>query len=473
MRLASIFIILIAGWIGCVLSSACSTQESGGIRWASSFEEAKKRAKSRKIPILVAINKTYDLVRDREKHDANKKMVTVTYRDPAVVKISRKFVCIFASPDDHAKPDGGPGCSHADRLTCQQHKALFERIRADHFGGDKEIMAPQHLILNPDGRIIDKYLLDRKPDEFVRILKNALARFKGQTPVDVITADPRSVIKGLKSDDSGVRSTAFRQAVGILGGEKKNSKVKDAAEQYLRTMRRDWRNMRDAMEAISQAGTEGALELLLPALKNKRENVRRRVLDVFASSPPYKKFIKPLGQCVRSEKSKSPLQSLVKVLDKYATEIPEALPVLNKLVSNKLASIKVLATFAAARPGNKAIVGKLQTRARAEANVKVRIAAILGLAMMNAKETLSTLVRVRKKVQKPPTLISALDTAIARLGGRLQLDSTKLEDEVRRAKQESESKNPRDDRRGEGRGGDGRGGGRKGKGGRGGGRGGR
>jgi hypothetical protein len=424
--------------LGLILAGPAAAQppdrSERGIRWVASFDSALRQAARRKVPVLVAVVKVVDPAREPEKFRSVEQMVRVAYRDPDVIDAARRFVCVIVSLG--GKPSAEGDSRLPGGLTEKENGALEARIRETCFPSEPDIVVPQHLILDGTGKVIDRYLLARPPQEFARLLKNALARFRGETPVDAVTADPIAVIRGLKEKDAEARAAAFRQALAILGQENRNPAVQDAAEQYLRTLK-GHREIREAVEAVDLAGTEGALQLLVPYLKHRNAALRKRVLDAFGRAPASKSFLRPLAQRVSTEPEPAPLRSLVAVLDDYADTFPEALALLNRLVSHRLDSIQILATFAAARPENDAIYSKLLARARAEANVQVRIAAILGLARMKATRALPVLEGLREREQKERQVTAALDAAIASLGGTAGDSGAALEKEIRKARREA------------------------------------
>lgn len=433
-----------------------------GINWVPSLERAKQQAAKRESPILVAIHRSFDAVKEAEKYASQQKMVAA-YRDPAVVKACKPFVCVIVSLGWKAAEGENPKARRFGRLTAKQNESLEKELREAFFKSERDVVAPQHLVLRADGSLVDRYLLARSPQEFARLLKNAHDRSRGKAPVDVVTADPKAVIRALKDGDDALKEKAFRQAVAILGADKDNKAVRNAAEQYLRTMKAT-QAVKTPLQAIDQAGTEGAILLLLPFLKHRNENVRRKSLDVIAGAEPFKSMLKPLAQRTRTELEEKPLRSLVKALDAYADEFDEALAQLNVLVSHKREATKVLATFAAARPENKAIYAKLLARARAEKAVQVRVAAILGLALMEAKKALPTLQALREKPPKENDVVGALNTAITILGGEITVQTERqLEREVREARRTAGATED-DDKKGGGKRGRGRRGKRKGKG---------
>jgi len=422
---------------------------SKGINWVPSLERARKQAAKRESPILVAIHQSFDDAKEPEKHEAQKRMMA-TYRDPAVVKACKPFVCVIVSLGWKAVEGADPKAARFGRVTAKHNEALERELREAYFKSDRDVVAPQHLLLHPDGRLIDRYLLARSPREFVRLLKNSRDRFRGKAPVDVATADPRAVIRSLKDGDKAQQEQAFRQAIAILGVDKNHKAVRGAVEQYLRSLK-GGAFAKKPLQVIDQAGTEGAILLLLPYLKHRNANVRRKSLAVLDGAEPYTSMLKPLAQRTRTELEEKPLRSLVGALDAYADEFDEALAQLNKLVSHKFERTRVLATFAAARPENKAIYAKLLSRARAEKRVQVRVAAILGLALMEARKALPTLQSLREKSPKENEVVSALNTAITILGGEITVQSERqLERDVRKARRTAGASED-DDKKGKGK----------------------
>lgn len=471
-------------WIPCLLAAAflaapALAQNANQIKWTGSLAEALAEAVKRKAPVLIAIINDRDAMKEREKHEANRKMVEQVYREAEVVKATRRFVCLAAGT--HCRPldvaDDNEICRQFGLISYAQLNTVTTQVKAKFFAGETEIVTPQHLILSPEGRIIERYYLAREAKEFIGLLDEAYRRFKGETPVREVAADTKSVVKALKSKDQAERAAAFRRALEILTADKDNKVVHTAAAQYLRKLK-DYIQIRETLDQVTAAGSEGPLSLLLPYLKHSRARLRRGVLEVFARSNTYESFVKPLARRVKAEKAEGPLLSLVKVLDKYADKYEDALSPLNKMVSNKLPAVKVHASFAAARPKNKAVRSIFLTRARKGTDVLVRCAAILSLAKMQAKDALPVLKAGRSKVKsngalnpdsekarRNDLLRVTFDTAIAALGGTTAEDATpdNLEDGIQAVKRESmvaDKDDNRDDRGGRG---SGRGGGRGGR----------
>ena len=457
-------IIAAVAWTVVVWVGPARADDTRQIHWVGSLDKALQEAGIRKAPVLVAVNNKYDARTEKEKYDANQRMATTCYRKPEVVKISRNFVCLIAG--NHPKPvdvlDKTEVCRLFGRISYRSLRSVTAAVKEKYFKGQGVIVSPQHLILDTEGRILHRFFLERKPDEFARILTDTLARFRGEAPARSTGEDVATVVKALKGKNEAARMEAFKKALEILSADKDNKKIKEAAAHYLKS-RKDYLKSLDCLAAITAAGTEGALSLLVPYLRHKKPRMRRGVLEVFARSAPYKNFLKPVIKRARAEKVEAPLRSLINVLDRYSLAFKEALPPLNKLVSHKQPPIKVLATLAAARPGNKAIYKKLVARTLQNGDLLVRSAAILGLARMRAKEALPILLKVRKSEKKNPALVQVLDTAIDLLGGTPgdetdEVNVAALDMEINRIKREVLSTGRGEDDRGTGR--SGRGGGR-------------
>jgi len=185
----------------------------------------------------------------------------------------------------------------------------------------------------------------------------------------------------------------------------------------LKSLKRNSSVRRTAWDAIEKNGSEEALSLLLPALQEKSPGIRREALAIFASTESYPSFLDDLAARVRKEKSEQVLVALVKALEIYSAKFNAAVDPLNRLVVSRNKNIQILATLAAAWPGNTTIFAELLKRAKGSANPAVRSAAIVGLARMDAKKALPVLKRIRRKKGSKSSLSRVLDLAIARLEG--------------------------------------------------------
>ena len=109
------------------------------IRWAPSLEDALARAEREKRVVFVAINM------DGER--ANREMVRDHYRDATLAKLGAHTVNVFCSLSGEPKL---PGVTAAVQNRCERQV----RARILQVDGEAPIVAPQHLFLAPDGKIL-------------------------------------------------------------------------------------------------------------------------------------------------------------------------------------------------------------------------------------------------------------------------------------------------------------------------------
>ena len=166
-------------WMMVVGAGPLIADDDRQINWIGSFEAALAEAGKRKAPILLAINHAYDSKTEREKHRANREMALVGYRHPDVVKITRDFVCVIAGIQPRPADARGENSiyPHFGKITFSELMKVTTTVRDRYFDGKTDFPAPQHLLLDSRGRVFDRFYLNRKPKDFIKLLKESLARF--------------------------------------------------------------------------------------------------------------------------------------------------------------------------------------------------------------------------------------------------------------------------------------------------------
>lgn len=117
-----------------------------GIQWSSSWEQALVLAKREGKPLFCALNM------DGEK--ANDELAGVGYHDETIVKLSRQTVNLIGSSFEHA-PLGQP-CPRFGLPGCELHIAVEAALRKQvlQVSGATPIVAPQHLFLSSEGKLL-------------------------------------------------------------------------------------------------------------------------------------------------------------------------------------------------------------------------------------------------------------------------------------------------------------------------------
>lgn len=124
------------------------------IAWARDLNATLARARAENRPILIAINAL-----DTER--GNQVQRSETYRNEALVAVSRPMLCLIANPNDH---DRGGTCVRYGSTDCKTHRdVLTYALRRWSRQGD--IISPQHMILAPDGTLLwrQEYLIASEP----------------------------------------------------------------------------------------------------------------------------------------------------------------------------------------------------------------------------------------------------------------------------------------------------------------------
>lgn len=133
-------------WIAFLAVLLAPLAAAGTIDWKPSLDAALADAKARNVPILIAVNM------DGER--ANDEMVNVHYKNARIVDLAKRLACLFASVEDHA---GDKACTRCGGpVTCTEHQTIEKAVRAKYLkaavGG--AYVAPEHVILKPDGTIL-------------------------------------------------------------------------------------------------------------------------------------------------------------------------------------------------------------------------------------------------------------------------------------------------------------------------------
>lgn len=116
------------------------------IAWESSPATAQAHARDQKKPIFLAINFDGERACDR--------FADKVYHDKDVVALAASAVCLVASPSEHGS--GDRLCARFAGLHCPDHKQVDVWARKEVLKPDAEgfVVAPQHVFLGPDGKVI-------------------------------------------------------------------------------------------------------------------------------------------------------------------------------------------------------------------------------------------------------------------------------------------------------------------------------
>jgi hypothetical protein len=113
--------------------------------WTKDLSIARAQSKAESKVIMIAINM------DGER--ANDELVTDHYRDATLGKLAQHTINLFASATDHGRSSS---CNRARGLACTDHLQLDRQVREQvlKVTPDTWVVAPQHLFVGPDGKLI-------------------------------------------------------------------------------------------------------------------------------------------------------------------------------------------------------------------------------------------------------------------------------------------------------------------------------
>lgn len=148
-----------------------------GVTWSVDLGAALAEARASQRLVLVCFN--------MDGEQANERALEM-YRSPDFAAAAADVICVLCSADEH---DGGDVvCSRFGTCTCREHRDSERKARRHFFGGLRENIAPQHILLYPDGIVAWHGIYETSPRDLFRAIegseklkKQALAqRLRGQ-----------------------------------------------------------------------------------------------------------------------------------------------------------------------------------------------------------------------------------------------------------------------------------------------------
>lgn len=161
-----------------------------GIAWQPSLEGALATAREQHKPVLLAVNM------DGER--ANDQMAAEVYGDPQVLELAARCVAVVASSGQHSA--GEVPCPRFGAVTCREHRSVDAEARKLYLKADDagEVIAPQHVLIAPDGKVILSVPYAIRADELAWCLREALVevdRASAPPPVPGAHA-PKRLLRG-------------------------------------------------------------------------------------------------------------------------------------------------------------------------------------------------------------------------------------------------------------------------------------
>lgn len=181
----------------CLLSVAAHAQ----IAWQKTLESALATAKDGGKVVVLAVNM------DGEK--ANDRMANKMYAEKEVVALAARTLNVVASAAEHAAPT--KACTRFDGLMCLDHRRVDMEARKDILKADASgmVIAPQHVWLSGDGKVLLSVPYEIAKDEMVWCFVTAIKKLDAKSDVampSTARAPRRVVMDGVY--DPGAAETA-------------------------------------------------------------------------------------------------------------------------------------------------------------------------------------------------------------------------------------------------------------------------
>lgn len=142
---------------------------AGAIRWSTDLRHALASAKEEQKLTLVCFN--------MDGEEANEGALLM-YRSEEFRKATENVVCVLCSADAHGAEDAA--CPRFAGCTCGAHVASEKQARRHFFGASRENLAPQHLLLYPDGTVAWHAVYEVAPGAIYKAIA-AAEKTKAQT----------------------------------------------------------------------------------------------------------------------------------------------------------------------------------------------------------------------------------------------------------------------------------------------------
>ncbi len=129
------------------------------VKWVTDLNQASRAAAAGKQLMLVCFN--------MDGEESNERALQ-TYRSAEFRKATDNVICVLCSADQHSTEE--QTCPRFSGCTCHEHIASEKQARRHFFGGSSSTLAPQHILLYPDGVVAWQAVYDVVPAELLEAI---------------------------------------------------------------------------------------------------------------------------------------------------------------------------------------------------------------------------------------------------------------------------------------------------------------
>ncbi len=236
-----------------VLTLACTP--AAEIAWQPSLEKALERAAAEKKVVFLAVNM------DGER--ANERMVDKVYTDKTVLELSTHALNAIASASEH--PGGEKACPRFHGISCMDHRRTDSAARKELLKADLQgsVVAPQHVFLGPDGKVILSVPYEISAAELEWCFATALAKAAPELkiPMPPQARRPRRLILGGVFDpangEAGAAPPTHKEIEDLIKELRKGRMDKDSVGMMMRLLLSDDPTAMDFIEQELKGGEGG------------------------------------------------------------------------------------------------------------------------------------------------------------------------------------------------------------------------
>ncbi len=158
----------------CAFAQAEGPTAGTGLPWKTDLDAAMTESRAAGKPILFVIMKDKEIACTR---------MLALYRDPEVREKLKAFILVPCSTFMHEEVATGTGtaptCPQFPGVTCADHQKC-DRLMREKFQATAVVVAPQHLVVNGDGKEVLRREYEMKKPTFLKWLDSAKAAFEGR-----------------------------------------------------------------------------------------------------------------------------------------------------------------------------------------------------------------------------------------------------------------------------------------------------
>lgn len=193
--LLGIFALLASPVLGAVHGMSAAAVQ---VEWATDLSAAMAQASASNRLVLVCFN--------MDGEQANERALEM-YRSREFAAATREVICVLCASDIHDAAE--VPCSRFGACACQEHRDSERKARRHFFGGLRDNIAPQHILLYPDGLVAWHAIYEVTPSELMKAIEGT-QKLKAQ-PFASRLRSQRSFLSEMNRKASKNVSTAYMQ----------------------------------------------------------------------------------------------------------------------------------------------------------------------------------------------------------------------------------------------------------------------